>query len=222
MRWSKEHERSCTWRWTGRWPTGRWPCRSGRERFRWRRRSISWFMKMFDDFHLMNMGISKIGKCCWWKKSCTTRHVWYPVNKGLFTISTGAGFLPSTVSISSLLITCRNLIQKPPFFCTETESGSNQLVFFWGICSPRKSESMGNTIWSNMVIFRHGLASVRLSWLSCASVQRAQLEETSKFQIRRADVFHADRLRNARSLSFYWLDRDVIQLDPVSSYPLQE
>ena len=38
---------------------------------------------------------------CWWKKSCTTWHVWNPVNYGIFTISTGAGFLPSTV----LLIT---------------------------------------------------------------------------------------------------------------------
>ena len=32
-----------------------------------------------------------------WKKSCTTQHVWHPVNNGIFTISTGAGFLPSTV-----------------------------------------------------------------------------------------------------------------------------
>ena len=32
---------------------------------------------------------------CWWKKSCTTRHVWNPVNDGIFTISTGefTGFL---------------------------------------------------------------------------------------------------------------------------------
>ena len=33
----------------------------------------------------------------WWKKSCTTWHVWNPVKNGIFTISTGAGFLPSTV-----------------------------------------------------------------------------------------------------------------------------
>ena len=35
---------------------------------------------------------------CWWKKSCTTWHVWNPVNYGIFTISTGAGSFPSTVS----------------------------------------------------------------------------------------------------------------------------
>ena len=36
---------------------------------------------------------------CWWKKSCTTHHVWHPVNNGIFTISTGAGFLPPTVVV---------------------------------------------------------------------------------------------------------------------------
>ena len=34
---------------------------------------------------------------CWWMKSCTTWDVQNHVNKGIFTISTGAGFLPSTV-----------------------------------------------------------------------------------------------------------------------------
>ena len=34
---------------------------------------------------------------CWWKESCTTQHVWNPLNNGKFTISTGANFLPSTV-----------------------------------------------------------------------------------------------------------------------------
>ena len=34
---------------------------------------------------------------CWWLKSCTTWDVWNPKNNGIFTISTGAGFLPSTV-----------------------------------------------------------------------------------------------------------------------------
>ena len=37
------------------------------------------------------------GWYCWWKKSCTTLDVWNPVNNGIFTISTGAGFFPSTV-----------------------------------------------------------------------------------------------------------------------------
>ena len=34
---------------------------------------------------------------CWWRKSCTTWDVKNLVNNGIFTISTGAGFLPSTV-----------------------------------------------------------------------------------------------------------------------------
>ena len=34
---------------------------------------------------------------CWWKKSCTTWDVWNLVNNGIFIISTGAGFIPSTV-----------------------------------------------------------------------------------------------------------------------------
>ena len=33
----------------------------------------------------------------WWKKSCTTQHWWNPVNNGIFAISIGTGFLPSTV-----------------------------------------------------------------------------------------------------------------------------
>ena len=39
----------------------------------------------------------------WWKKSCTTQHVWNPVNTGIFTISTGTGFLPSTVCIHTVI-----------------------------------------------------------------------------------------------------------------------
>ena len=44
---------------------------------------------------------------CWWKKSCTTQHVWNPVSNGFYHISWLAGFLPSTrfwkPSISSSL-----------------------------------------------------------------------------------------------------------------------
>ena len=36
---------------------------------------------------------------CWWTKSCTTWDVSNPVNNGIFTISTSAGFLPSTVGL---------------------------------------------------------------------------------------------------------------------------
>ena len=34
---------------------------------------------------------------CWWKKSCTICYLWKLMNNGLFSIPTGAGFLPSTV-----------------------------------------------------------------------------------------------------------------------------
>ena len=36
---------------------------------------------------------------CWWKKSCTISRVWNPANIGINYLSTGAGFLPSTVSL---------------------------------------------------------------------------------------------------------------------------
>ena len=44
---------------------------------------------------------------CWWKKSYTTCDVESPVNNGIFTILTGAGFLSSTVTFES----CRNSIR---------------------------------------------------------------------------------------------------------------
>ena len=48
---------------------------------------------------------------CWWKKSCTIWDVSNPVNNGTFTISTGAGFLPSTV-----LSQFAAVLFLPPFF----------------------------------------------------------------------------------------------------------
>ena len=35
---------------------------------------------------------------CWWKKSCTTWNLWNHVNKGIFIMSSDAGFLPPTGS----------------------------------------------------------------------------------------------------------------------------
>ena len=40
---------------------------------------------------------------CWWTKSCTTWDVYNPVNNGINYLSTGAGFLPSTVPQYHLL-----------------------------------------------------------------------------------------------------------------------
>ena len=43
---------------------------------------------------------------CWWKKSCTTLDGWNPINNGINHLSTGAGFLPSTVVPSGNLTVC--------------------------------------------------------------------------------------------------------------------
>ena len=43
--------------------------------------------------YLVNLGLWY----CWWLKSYTTWDVWNPINNGIFSISTGAGFQPSTV-----------------------------------------------------------------------------------------------------------------------------
>ena len=41
-------------------------------------------------------------KYCWWNKSCTTWDVKNPINSGIFSISTGAGFLPSAVCFTQI------------------------------------------------------------------------------------------------------------------------
>ena len=52
------------------------------------------------DSEIPAKNIRKHHSYCWWLKSCTTWDVWNPVNNGIFTISTGAGFQPSTVILS--------------------------------------------------------------------------------------------------------------------------
>ena len=39
---------------------------------------------------------------CGWKKSCTTLDGWNPINNGINHLSTGAGFLPSTVGLTQM------------------------------------------------------------------------------------------------------------------------
>ena len=52
----------------------------------------------FSDMHQSQWPIpSPKPKYCWWLKSCTTWDVWNPTHDGIFTISIGAGFQPSTV-----------------------------------------------------------------------------------------------------------------------------
>ncbi len=53
---------------------------------------------------------------CWWKKSCTTWLVWNPANNGINYLSTGAGFLPSTVPP---VIPSWHGVHKPPTFCRQ-------------------------------------------------------------------------------------------------------
>ena len=69
---------------------------------------------------------------CWWKKSCTTWHVWSPVNHGMNYLSSGARFFPSTVGfnpfqdpvISKKPLTCllgTSRFKRRTMFCWETQ-----------------------------------------------------------------------------------------------------
>ena len=64
---------------------------------------------------------------CGWKKSCTTLDGWNPINNGINYLSTGAGFLPSTVS--SLLL-CFALF---PSLLTECSIGSSHSCWKMGL-----------------------------------------------------------------------------------------
>ena len=47
---------------------------------------------------MVGMDVGKIlQKYCWWKKSCANCYFWITMNNRMFSILTGAGFLPSTV-----------------------------------------------------------------------------------------------------------------------------
>ena len=72
---------------------------------------------------------------CWWLKSCTTWDVWNPINNGMLYISTGAGFLPSTV-------THLIYIQKGFHF------GEPKPVFRWLLTNP--SQVVRCESWSKM------------------------------------------------------------------------
>ena len=61
------------------------------------------YVSFFFIAHL-DFTVKYILKYCWLKKSCTTWHVWNPVNNGIFTISTGAGLLPSTVTCNIVVL----------------------------------------------------------------------------------------------------------------------
>ena len=79
----------------------------GRTRFFFR--EIHWktnFRRRYHCYHLLGLWLSsraqeptciKHQAYCWWLKSCTTWDVWNPIINGINDLSTGAGFLPSTV-----------------------------------------------------------------------------------------------------------------------------
>ena len=79
----------------------------------------SWFLATgFFEVTMTKHRKHVLGDMDWWKKSQTTTwHVWNPVNKDIFSISTGTGFLPSTVSPAYLLV---------PNHPTPRKSGSTQ------------------------------------------------------------------------------------------------
>ena len=72
-----------------------------------------------------------------WLKSCTSWDVWNPINNGILYISTGAGFLPSTVWMAGK-------------WCN----------FFWiGFLQPFYVYRVGGQIWERLDIFREIMAN---------------------------------------------------------------
>ena len=78
---------------------------------------------------------------CWWKKSCTTWIVEKPVNNGIVSISTGAGFLPLTVPLDdpeiSIDFWCRN---------PQTKFGS-QVITSKGNWKSHKNSPLNPMMW---------------------------------------------------------------------------
>ena len=65
-------------------------------------------MIQFDGCIFFQMGWKPTTNYCWWMKSCTTWDVQNLVNHGINYLSTGAGFLPSTVGYhSTFMKPCR-------------------------------------------------------------------------------------------------------------------
>ena len=69
---------------------------------------------------------------CWWKKSCTTWDVWNLVNNGTSYLSTGAGFLPSTVLAicNSNNLPSRERVHIPPM---GKANSSSPTAFGWDV-----------------------------------------------------------------------------------------
>ena len=105
------------------------------------------------------------GWFCWWLKSCTTWDVWNPINNGIYYLSTGARFQPSTVSMLPCRIFARIHGEEsgwcatgdldPAFVRQQKFSGDNFLLhglgggksIFW-----KKNKS--SLLWGNDPIWR--------------------------------------------------------------------
>ena len=129
------------------------------------------------------------GIYCWWKKSCTTSHVKNPVNDGINYLPTGAGFLPSTVSISSRL-----------------------LFVQWSVCRPQvchkiwcKGEYLQKT---NMepkklgleddFLFKQMIFRFHVSFRGCISTKTQHINKGGPFRL---DHFHQHLLTEKSTLS---------------------
>ena len=97
------------------------------------------FRRGYHCYHLLGLWLSsraqeptciKHQAYCWWLKSCTTWDVWNPINTGINDLSTGAGFLPSTVPIHIDLFQLKlpKTRKEIMLFCSENDS----LKFFGG------------------------------------------------------------------------------------------
>ncbi len=106
---------------------------------------------------------SWIGSCWWWKISCTTWDVENYVNNGINYLSTGAGFLPSTVQMTLTrsvwchflaLSTIRILGVRLPFEFLEVESGmlgQKHTIYVMQVRIPLpKGNTVDETWWNRM------------------------------------------------------------------------
>ena len=79
---------------------------------------------------------------CWWKKSCTTWHVQNPGKNGIFTISTDAGFYPSSVCAIGL-IPLVSLAWGVELFRTVSSDGGKFADFCWETQVWENGDKMG-------------------------------------------------------------------------------
>ena len=92
-------------------------------------------------------------KCCWWNKSCTTCYLWNPMKNVImiFSISTGTGFLPSTVC--------------PMFFCHTIQGNKHGDIWRRGIiatlgCQFGTSQKPTESMLRSMILSTHACRSI--------------------------------------------------------------